>query len=84
MSSDSKNTSDLTNGETDESKVIRKPITFPVEPEKEDAKDGPRSTKDDREIKLDLETSGETTAAEDGAPAATEGKRKPIEAEPED
>lgn len=87
MSSTPKKTSDLTDMETNESEVIRKPITFPVEPDDDEATDGPRSTKNDREIKLDLETSGEADAAEDSAPAAApEGMRKPIviEAEPED
>ncbi|MEM1256344.1 MAG: hypothetical protein AAGI69_28235 [Cyanobacteria bacterium P01_H01_bin.21] len=75
MSSGSENTPDLTAIETDEPEVIRKPITFPIAPDDE-AKDGPRSTKNDREIKLETENAGESGTAEDIAPEVP--KDKPI------
>ena len=78
MSSSPENTPDLSASETDEPGVIRKPITFPIAPDDE-TKDGPRSTKNDREIKLETEEAGEPGTAGDTTPKETPGVvRKPI------
>ena len=91
MSSAPKNTPDPTAIETDEPEVIRKPITVPVESDDNETQDGPRSTKNDREINLSTEISeGDTDDQENTLSIASEFEHKMkrksivIEMEPEE